>query len=79
MIIIPKNCDTCNHNPNTLNCKKYCESFKNHEFKCDYCDYKLPESDKRFCEQENDDGSQNCCGDKFEFNHSKYKIINNDQ
>ena len=75
MIIISKNCDTCVHDISRDNCQKYCNSFSNHEFKCDYCDYKLPDNNKRFCEQENNDGSQNCCGDHFEFNHSKYKIM----
>jgi len=68
-----KNCATCIHESTEI-CKKYCIDFCNHEFSCDYCRYKLLEN-KKFCEMENDDGSQNCCGDHFEFNEKSFKII----
>ena len=73
LIETKKDCTTCIHENNNL-CKKYCINFLNHEFKCEYCKYKLLETDKKFCEMENDDGSQNCCGDHFEFNHAKFKV-----
>lgn len=75
MINVTKNCATCMNEGIQDMCKKYCINFKNHEFKCDYCKNKLLETDKKFCTCENDDGSQNCCGDHFKFNDIKYKIV----
>jgi len=73
MIDIYKNCETCAYKQNNQICKKYCIDFKNHEFDCNYCIYKLIQNEK-FCELENDDGSQNCCGDHFEFNSKIFLI-----
>lgn len=78
MILITKKCDNCIHNSNKPMCEKYCKSFSSHEFRCEYCIRKLSDGDKRFCEQENEDGSQNCCGDKFDFNTIKYKLVDYD-
>jgi len=74
MITIAKNCTTCIYEHDKHLCSKYCVDFKNHEFKCDYCIHKFISSTQQFCELENDDGSQNCCGDHFEFNNNLYKI-----
>lgn len=76
MKTIIKHCTTCIHESNKHICKKYCVLYTFHEFKCDYCIHKFSEPNKKFCECENDDGSQNCCGDHFEFNNKKYKITN---
>lgn len=73
MIKIPKNCTTCVYEQGKRMCQQYCVNYASHEFKCDYCKYKLFDKDK-FCEMENDDESQNCCGDHFEFNELVYKI-----
>lgn len=75
-IKIPKDCTTCMHEHNHL-CKKYCIDFQNHEFKCDYCSHKFLETETKFCECENEDGSQNCCGDHFKFNSEIYVFIQN--
>jgi hypothetical protein len=75
MIQIKKDCTTCIHEPdpeNVISCK-YCVDFNLHEFDCDYCVHRLIEN-YRFCECENDDGSQNCCGDHFEFDNAKFII-----
>ena len=70
-IELKKDCGNCTHEGSGL-CTAYCKEFSNHEFKCDYCDKRLPEGNKRFCTQEDEnDGGQNCCGDKFEL-HSRY-------
>lgn len=73
MIKINKDCTTCVYEQNKHMCQKYCKLYTYHEFKCDYCKYKLIGKEK-FCELENDDGSQNCCGDHFEFNDKEYSI-----
>jgi len=70
---IVKNCTTCEHESHVEVCSKYCIDFKNHEFKCHYCINKL-DAGSKFCACENDDGSQNCCGDHFEFNYLKFKL-----
>ena len=83
LIEISKSCKNCIHK-STCESEKYasymksqCINFKHHEFKCDFCIEKLPDGDKRFCNQEDfDDGGFNCCGDKFEFNVSKFKLKN---
>jgi len=67
MITVVKNCGTCVYEQNVSVCQKYCKLYVYHEFKCDYCKYKLIDKE-RFYEMENDDGSQNCCGGHFEFN-----------
>lgn len=74
MIEISKNCTTCVYESQKHLCQKYCKLYSSHEFKCVYCKYKLIDND-RFCEMENDDGTQNCCGDHFEFNDNLYKIV----
>ena len=73
MIKISKNCTTCTYEHDKRMCQKYCVNFNNHEFHCDYCIYRLFGKGK-FCELENDDGSQNCCGDHFEFNKNDFEI-----
>lgn len=76
MTEITKDCTTCIHEQNKTKCWNYCGvNFNSHEFKCEYCIHKLLETDSRFCTCENDDGSQNCCGDHFEFNYKKFKIV----
>ena len=72
MITISKNCTTCLYEQYKL-CIKHCVDFKNHEFSCDYCIHRTFNTDK-FCKCENDDGSQNCCGDHFEFNTNLFEI-----
>jgi len=74
MIKIPKDCTTCVYEDNKHVCQKYCKLYVYHEFKCDYCKYRLI-GKERFCEMENDDGSQNCCGDHFGFNSKEFEII----
>jgi hypothetical protein len=71
---ILRNCTTCSHENIRHMCEQYCINFKNHEFKCDYCKHKLIGS-KRFCECENEDGSQNCCGDHFIFNDVEFRVL----
>ena len=78
MTEIKKDCTTCIHEDNKQKCKCFNDCagvYDYHEFKCDYCNHKLLETDKKFCECENDDGSQNCCGDHFEFNNVKFQIL----
>jgi hypothetical protein len=73
MIKIAKDCTTCVYEENKHMCQRYCKLCAYHEFKCDYCKYKLIDKE-RFCEMENDDGSQNCCGDHFKFNNLIYEV-----
>lgn len=68
-------CKTCVHSPCGELWSKSCKNFSLHEWSCTYCKYKF-ENAKLFCDQEDEhDGSFNCCGDKFEFNSEKFVVL----